>query len=351
MRQVPPSGHHPFTRPWVSLKRHSKAGTGNSATRGKMLARARAASAHPWPSRKTPAAMTRMPDSVEPLWPSQPALARATAAERLDPAIWAALVAHEPTRIRYQAAVYQRDPGKCWYWLGAISSTGHGKLRAGTRAPGGPPSRVVTAHVYGWHLACNPFTVDPHTGLLPVIRHECDEASCQNPACWRRGDIASNMADYIRRRDHPGSPLTDVRGPAGRAHAIAQRSRLRCASTPTSRRLSGGRRPLGCPAISAHSGSARRRGNGAHACRGWAPAPVLPPLSLVTVADRAGTVGVTLRHVLSAGFLSVACARLCQWSARVATARHDPAGSGLTSRGMIQGSCPAWRQVMSSRRG
>ena len=53
-----------------------------------------------------------------------------------------------------------------------------------------------------------------------MIAHRCDEASCQNPACWRLDDASGNLADYLARRDRPG-PLTDTRGPAGRARAIA----------------------------------------------------------------------------------------------------------------------------------
>jgi hypothetical protein len=164
------------------------------------------------------------PVGGEPLWqPARPVPDRGhlAATDRLDPAVWAALTAHEPTRRRYQARVCQRGPGQCWYWLGAISDTGHGKLRAGTRAATGdePPSRVVTAHVYGWHLINGPISVHPHTSA-PVIAHRCDEPSCQNPACWRLDDTAGNTADYLARRSRPG-PLTDIRGPAGRARAIA----------------------------------------------------------------------------------------------------------------------------------
>ena len=137
--------------------------------------------------------------------------------------LWAALAAHEPTRRRYQARVYQRGPGQCWYWLGAISDTGHGKLRAGTRSSAGgePASRVVTAHVYGWHLTHGPPAALPRTGA-PLIAHRCDEASCQNPACWRLDDTAGNAADYLARRARTDSPLADSRGPDGRARAIAQ---------------------------------------------------------------------------------------------------------------------------------
>jgi len=146
-------------------------------------------------------------------------------ADRLPPEVWAALTGHTPTRRRYLAKVHRRGPELCWYWLGAISDTGHGKLRAGSRAVGAaeagePPSRVVTAHVYGWHLVYGLAAAHPRTGL-PLIAHRCDEASCQNPAHWRLDDTAGNTGEYMARRGAGTGPLADRRGPDGRARAIA----------------------------------------------------------------------------------------------------------------------------------
>ena len=58
--------------------------------------------------------------------------ARAIAA-RIGPELWLAWLADPDTRRRHEALVYRRGPGQCAYWLGAISSTGHGKFRAGSR--------------------------------------------------------------------------------------------------------------------------------------------------------------------------------------------------------------------------
>jgi hypothetical protein len=150
--------------------------------------------------------------------PAAPATAGRAAGRRpLAPEVWDALLAHQPTRDRFDACVYQRGPDQCWYWLGPISDTGHGKFRAGTRTGDGPDSTVVTAHVYGYRRIYGPPPAPGRAGT-PVIAHRCDETSCENPAHWRPGSTADNAAEYIARRGR--GPLADNRGPAGRARAI-----------------------------------------------------------------------------------------------------------------------------------
>jgi hypothetical protein len=56
--------------------------------------------------------------------------------------------------------------------------------------------------------------------LLPVIRHRCDEPSCQAAGHLAAGSPADNFHDYLARRRDPYSPLNDRRGPRGRAAAI-----------------------------------------------------------------------------------------------------------------------------------
>lgn len=131
--------------------------------------------------------------------------------------IWRQLLDHADTRRRYQARVHQREADRCWYWLGAVSDTGHGKLKA-SRAAG--PSIVVTAHVYGWQLAHGPITARPGEDL--VIGHRCDEPSCQNPSHWELIPRARNGEDYRARRYRRSGPLADQRGAHGRAVAIRE---------------------------------------------------------------------------------------------------------------------------------
>lgn len=128
--------------------------------------------------------------------------------------VWAELLDHGPTRARYTAKIWRdQDPEGCWPWLGALSSSGHGKLRAG------PGARVVVnAHVFGWQLHHG--LIRARTGEDPVVAHRCDEASCQRPDHWELIERTANSIDYRLRRHRAEGALADVRGAAGRATAI-----------------------------------------------------------------------------------------------------------------------------------
>ena len=144
-----------------------------------------------------------------------------TAAE-VDVAMWQAWLADPDTRRRFEALVYRRGPDRCAYWLGAISSTGHGKFRAGSRARAkaglAAPSRIVTAHVYAYQLGHGVITA-PWAGQV-VIRHRCDETSCENWDHLLAGTQPENVWDYRDRRGREDGPLADRRGARGRAIAI-----------------------------------------------------------------------------------------------------------------------------------
>jgi hypothetical protein len=136
---------------------------------------------------------------------------------RLSRAQWQAILDNPQTADRYYDRVYHRPDGSdgCWFWLGALSSTGHGRLRV-SRSVG---NYVVPAHLFGFQRAKG-LLVLGSDGKLPVIRHRCDEASCCRPSHWLAGSIRENAQDYIARKDNPASPLRDRRGPARRARAI-----------------------------------------------------------------------------------------------------------------------------------
>ena len=136
--------------------------------------------------------------------------------------LWEALAEDNDARARYYGKVYWRGPGQCAYFLGALSSGGHGRFRAGTRraVADRPGSLVVPAHIFGYVLSRGVPRPDPVTGWLPVIRHRCDEPSCQAAGHLAAGTPGENARDYLARRADPYSPLNDRRGPRGRAVAI-----------------------------------------------------------------------------------------------------------------------------------
>ena len=135
------------------------------------------------------------------------------------PQLWERWLTSPATTDRFDAKVHRRDPGACWFWIGALGSDGHGRFRAGSRGAG--TSWVITAHVFAYqhaHGLCIQRLMDTDV----VIRHRCDEASCQNPAHLLIGTAADNNGDYRVRRHRVGGPLTDRRGTAGRAIAIRE---------------------------------------------------------------------------------------------------------------------------------
>ena len=145
------------------------------------------------------------------------------AAAGVDAAMWQAWLDDPDTLRRFEARMYWRGPDRCAYWLGALSSTGHGKFRAGSRAriqaeaELAVPSRIVTAHVFAHQVRHGVITA-PSAGR--AIRHSCDETSCQNWEHLIGGTQPENIWDYRVRRGREDGPLADRRGARGRAVAI-----------------------------------------------------------------------------------------------------------------------------------
>ncbi len=131
---------------------------------------------------------------------------------------WTAWLADESVRARYWAKVYRASATGCWFFTGGISSTGHATFRATSR-PGRTRRGTVPGHLYGYQLAHG---VIPRLGWGTdlTVCHTCDNHSCQQPAHLRLGTAAENRAEWVARRRDPGSPLADLRGPAGRSRAI-----------------------------------------------------------------------------------------------------------------------------------
>ena len=121
---------------------------------------------------------------------------------------------------RYLALVCSRTTSNgCRPWMGAIGGSGHGTFWLGENDSG--HDVVIVAHRFGWALS---FGLES-LRAAQVVRHTCDEPSCQTPGHWAAGTVAQNTAEWAARRAVPGSPLRDLRGARGRAFALREAAR------------------------------------------------------------------------------------------------------------------------------
>ena len=139
---------------------------------------------------------------------------------RIPPDVWATLLDDAKARARVHQKVYRRGPGQCHYWLGALSSSGHGRVRLGVRAASAvrPAGVVVAAHVYLYQESRGLLRPLPD-GSYPLVRHRCGEPSCLNPIHLAAGTAAGTVGAAIAARGAAG-PAADIRGAQGRAMAI-----------------------------------------------------------------------------------------------------------------------------------
>jgi hypothetical protein len=112
---------------------------------------------------------------------------------------------------RYRAKLVVVPGSECLWWKGAISGGGHGRfyIRDGL---------VVIAHRFAYALEVGVAALR----AAPTLAHRCD-----NPLCQRVGPehvVAStptrNRREWAERRHIAGLPLSDPRGPRGRAESL-----------------------------------------------------------------------------------------------------------------------------------
>jgi hypothetical protein len=138
----------------------------------------------------------------------------------ISPGLWVALLDDARSRARVHEKVYRRGPGQCHYWLGALTSGGHGRVRLRVRAAGAPcpASVVVAADVYLYQESRGLLRPLPD-GACPLVRHRCGEPSCLNPIHLAAGTAAGSAAGAVAAGSMTG-PVADIRGAQGRAMAI-----------------------------------------------------------------------------------------------------------------------------------
>lgn len=86
---------------------------------------------------------------------------------------------------RFWAKVDRRAESACWPWVGDFGTSGYGQINVGGRNLG--------AHRIAYQLA----TGERIDGF--VIRHDCDNKACCNPAHLRRGTQQDNVTDRVVR--------------------------------------------------------------------------------------------------------------------------------------------------------
>jgi hypothetical protein len=138
----------------------------------------------------------------------------------IPPDLWVALLDDAKSRARVHEKVYRRGPGQCHYWLGALTSSGHGRVRLRVKAASAlrPASVVVAADVYLYQESRGLLRPLPD-GAYPLVRHRCGEPSCLNPIHLAAGTAAGNPVGAVVARGTTGQ-AADIRGPQGRAMAI-----------------------------------------------------------------------------------------------------------------------------------
>lgn len=82
-----------------------------------------------------------------------------------------------------------QGPDSCWNWLGYKHPDGHGQLKITAIS-----KRPLYAHRLAWELANNQSIPDGK-----IIRHDCDNPACCNPAHHRLGTQFENMRDCMSR--------------------------------------------------------------------------------------------------------------------------------------------------------
>lgn len=130
-------------------------------------------------------------------------------------------VAEPAFRDAYRAKIVQVPGSGCWWWTGAVSGRGHGRVFLGRDDAG--RGHTVIAHRLGYALEHG---VDALLAAT-VLGHRCDNPLCQRiaPGHVTVSSHAGNRREYLARRILADTPLDDPQGSLHRA--LRARARLR----------------------------------------------------------------------------------------------------------------------------
>lgn len=126
--------------------------------------------------------------------PQQLALVGQPSLIRIPAATWAAWLADPRVRDRYWAKVYlPRDHTTCFFYVGAITNTGHASFRAAS-LPGRTRRGTVPGHLYGYQLAY---------GVIPRLAGTTSARPFVTPVTTIRASSRSTCGSAPRRRTGP----------------------------------------------------------------------------------------------------------------------------------------------------
>ena len=113
-----------------------------------------------------------------------PVLLHEPAPVRTIPQLWRRWLADPAIVARFEIKRYRRTRAQCWYYIGAISSTGHGNFRAAS-LPGRSRRGTVQAHLFAYQLEFGRDKTPPEAASReqrPVRRPRYEVISCS--LCW-----------------------------------------------------------------------------------------------------------------------------------------------------------------------
>lgn len=128
---------------------------------------------------------------------------------------------------RYTAKIHPTRVAGCLWWVGALTTKGHGRFWVGPDQARPGAGVVVIAHRFAYALEHG---IDALLAA-PVLAHTvCDNPMCQDPHHLEPSTIAENTVEWSVRRHRLATGFRDRRRARGRAESL--RTALRDGADP-----------------------------------------------------------------------------------------------------------------------